>query len=238
MGREACRRSDGRIRSGCRRRWKRGPAEQSGPAASRPRRRLPPPEARRSRSGPRGIADDAPPEVPLLRSDDGSGGGGDPGGRGAKGDGRGGRDRPVSEHEAPAPDAGDPRRPEKNRPAQGRQGECCARPVDRPRNDADRVGGAPSSPPALPRSVQAIHSISTPILRNMGTIGGNICLDTRCNYYDQNYEWRRAINFCMKCDGDICWVAPKSKICLAVSSSDSAPVLCAYGARFHLASKE
>src|SRR5206468_8584788 len=59
---------------------------------------------------------------------------------------------------------------------------------------------------------QAIHSISTPILRNMGTIGGNICLDTRCNYYDQNYEWRRAINFCMKCDGTVCWVAPGSDV--------------------------
>ena len=89
-----------------------------------------------------------------------------------------------------------------------------------------------------PGLFQAIHSISTPILRNMGTIGGNICLDTRCNYYDQNYEWRRAINFCMKCDGDICWVAPGSDICLAVSSSDTAPILCAYGARFHLASKK
>jgi 4-hydroxybenzoyl-CoA reductase subunit beta len=89
-----------------------------------------------------------------------------------------------------------------------------------------------------PGLFQAIHSISTPILRNMGTIGGNICLDTRCNYYDQNYEWRRAINFCMKCDGDICWVAPGSDVCLAVSSSDTAPVLCALGARLHLASKK
>lgn len=84
---------------------------------------------------------------------------------------------------------------------------------------------------------QAIRSISTPILRNMGTIGGNICLDTRCNYYDQNYEWRRAINFCMKCDGDVCWVAPGSDVCLAVSSSDTAPMLCAYGAVLHLESK-
>ncbi len=42
----------------------------------------------------------------------------------------------------------------------------------------------------------------------MGTIGGNVLLDTRCNYYDQNFEWRRAINFCMKCDGETCWVAP------------------------------
>ena len=85
---------------------------------------------------------------------------------------------------------------------------------------------------------QAIHSISTPVLRNMGTIGGNICLDTRCNYYDQNYEWRRGINFCMKCDGDTCWVAPGSDVCLAVSSSDTAPVLCAYGARLRLVSKK
>ncbi|MEK7799019.1 MAG: xanthine dehydrogenase family protein subunit M [Acidobacteriota bacterium] len=85
---------------------------------------------------------------------------------------------------------------------------------------------------------QAIHSISTPILRNMGTIGGNICLDTRCNYYNQNYEWRRAIHFCMKCDGDTCWVAPGSDVCLAVNSSDTAPVLCAYGARLHLVSKK
>ena len=89
-----------------------------------------------------------------------------------------------------------------------------------------------------PGLYQAIHSISTPILRNMGTIGGNVCLDTRCNYYDQNYEWRRAINFCMKCDGDVCWVAPGSDVCLAVSSSDTAPMLCAYGARLRLASKK
>jgi 4-hydroxybenzoyl-CoA reductase subunit beta len=84
---------------------------------------------------------------------------------------------------------------------------------------------------------EAVHSISTPVLRNMGTIGGNVCLDTRCNYYDQNYEWRRAINFCMKCDGDVCWVAPGSDVCLAVSSSDSAPVLCAYGALLRLTSR-
>ena len=89
-----------------------------------------------------------------------------------------------------------------------------------------------------PGLFQAIHSISTPILRNMGTIGGNICLDTRCNYYNQNYEWRRAINFCMKCDGEICWVAPGSDICLAVSSSDTAPILCAYRARIRLDSKK
>jgi len=85
---------------------------------------------------------------------------------------------------------------------------------------------------------EAVRSISTPILRNMGTIGGNVCLDTRCNYYNQSYEWRRAIDFCMKCDGTVCWVAPGSDTCLAVSSSDTAPVLCAMGARLRLVSKD
>ena len=82
----------------------------------------------------------------------------------------------------------------------------------------------------------AIRSISTPLLRNMGTIGGNVLLDTRCNYLDQTYEWRRAIDFCMKCDGETCWVAPGSDRCWAVQSSDSAPVLIALGARARLAS--
>ncbi|PYS70022.1 MAG: 4-hydroxybenzoyl-CoA reductase, partial [Acidobacteria bacterium] len=46
-----------------------------------------------------------------------------------------------------------------------------------------------------PVVAHAAHTISTPLLRNMGTIGGNLLLDTRCNYYDQNYEWRKGINF-------------------------------------------
>src|SRR5207237_1348350 len=69
--------------------------------------------------------------------------------------------------------------------------------------------------------------VSTPLLRNMGTLGGNLCLDTRCNYYNQTYEWRKAIDFCMKKDGHICWVAPSSPRCWAVSSSDVAPVMVA-----------
>src|SRR5215471_18130901 len=84
----------------------------------------------------------------------------------------------------------------------------------------------------------AARLISTPILRNMGTIGGNLLLDTRCNYYDQNYEWRKAINFCMKKDGEICWVAPSSPKCWAVQSSDLAPVMVALDARLHLASPD
>jgi 4-hydroxybenzoyl-CoA reductase subunit beta len=87
-----------------------------------------------------------------------------------------------------------------------------------------------------PFVAQAARTISTPILRNMGTIGGNLLLDTRCNYYDQNYEWRKGINFCMKKDGDICWVAPGSKKCWAVQSSDLVPLMVAVGAKLKLVS--
>ncbi len=87
-----------------------------------------------------------------------------------------------------------------------------------------------------PVVAHAARTISTPILRNMGTIGGNLLLDTRCNYYDQNYEWRKGINFCLKKDGDICWVAPGSSKCWAVQSSDLVPVMVAIGARLRFAS--
>jgi 4-hydroxybenzoyl-CoA reductase subunit beta len=87
-----------------------------------------------------------------------------------------------------------------------------------------------------PFVARAARTISTPLLRNMGTVGGNLLLDTRCNYYDQNYEWRRGINFCLKKDGEICWVAPGSRKCWAVQSSDLVPLMVAVGARLRLAS--
>jgi 4-hydroxybenzoyl-CoA reductase subunit beta len=81
---------------------------------------------------------------------------------------------------------------------------------------------------------QAAMQVATTHLRNMGTLGGNLCLDTRCTYYNQNYEWRKAIDYCMKADGEICWVATASKRCLAVSSTDTAPALMSLGARVKL----
>src|SRR5579864_2597983 len=84
---------------------------------------------------------------------------------------------------------------------------------------------------------QAASFVATPQIRNMATLGGNLCLDTRCNYYDQSYEWRKAIGFCLKKDGATCWVAPGSAICMAVSSTDTAPALMALGARVHLVSR-
>jgi 4-hydroxybenzoyl-CoA reductase subunit beta len=83
---------------------------------------------------------------------------------------------------------------------------------------------------------QAASLVATPQIRNMATLGGNICLDTRCNYYDQSYEWRKSINFCLKKDGTTCWVAPGSSKCMAVSSTDTGPALMALGARVRLVS--
>jgi 4-hydroxybenzoyl-CoA reductase subunit beta len=94
---------------------------------------------------------------------------------------------------------------------------------------------------------KAAGSVATVHLRNMGTLGGNLCLDTRCNYYNQNAEWRQAIDYCMKApkgngghactspDGtSICWVATSSPRCWAVSSTDTAPALIALGAEVTL----
>jgi 4-hydroxybenzoyl-CoA reductase subunit beta len=85
---------------------------------------------------------------------------------------------------------------------------------------------------------QAAKLVATPQLRNMATLGGNICLDTRCNFYNQSEEWRKAINYCLKKDGEICWVATSSKTCLAVSSTDTAPALIALNAKIRLVSKD
>jgi 4-hydroxybenzoyl-CoA reductase subunit beta len=89
-----------------------------------------------------------------------------------------------------------------------------------------------------PALVRAVNSISSPPLRNMGTLGGNLCLDTRCTYYNQTEGWRRSIDYCMKEEGTVCWVAPSSPRCWAHSASDSAPMLCALGARAHLRSSQ
>lgn len=77
--------------------------------------------------------------------------------------------------------------------------------------------------------------VSTPQLRNMGTIGGNICLDTRCNWYNESLFWRTAEGFCMKTHPSVvCRVATSSPRCLAVASADTVPALIALGARVHV----
>ena len=90
----------------------------------------------------------------------------------------------------------------------------------------------------FPALAHAAESVSTPQLRNMGTIGGNVLVDTRCNYYDQTFFWRQAVGFCMKKDGDICLVAPGSSKCLAIASSDTAPVLISLATEAVLVNKQ
>jgi 4-hydroxybenzoyl-CoA reductase subunit beta len=89
-----------------------------------------------------------------------------------------------------------------------------------------------------PALAAAAESVSTPQLREMGTLGGNLCLDTRCNYYNQSEFWRRAREFCLKKGTDICRVAPNGTGCYAVSSCDTSPVLIALGATVRIASRE
>lgn len=81
---------------------------------------------------------------------------------------------------------------------------------------------------------QAAAQVATAQIRNMGTLGGNLCLDTRCTYYNQSEEWRKAIDYCLKKDGSVCWVATASKRCVAVSSTDTAPALIALDAKVKL----
>jgi 4-hydroxybenzoyl-CoA reductase subunit beta len=100
----------------------------------------------------------------------------------------------------------------------------------------DDVARHPLVAGRYPALAAAVASISSPPLRNMGTIGGNLCVDTRCTYYNQTEEWRRSIDYCMKAEGTICWVATSSPRCWAHSASDSAPMLCALGAGVRLAS--
>jgi 4-hydroxybenzoyl-CoA reductase subunit beta len=76
----------------------------------------------------------------------------------------------------------------------------------------------------FPALAQAAGSVAGPQLRNMGTIGGNLCLDTRCTYYNQTHFWRSALGFCLKKDGDTCHVTKVGKKCVAAHSADTAPV--------------
>jgi 4-hydroxybenzoyl-CoA reductase subunit beta len=89
-----------------------------------------------------------------------------------------------------------------------------------------------------PAVARAAGLVSSPLLRNAGTIGGNLCVDTRCNYYNQSEFWRASIGFCMKKDGDVCLVAPGSDTCWALSSSDCAPVMIALEAEVTLTGPE
>jgi 4-hydroxybenzoyl-CoA reductase subunit beta len=82
---------------------------------------------------------------------------------------------------------------------------------------------------------EAAMTVASPILRNMGTLGGNICLDTRCVWYNQSLQWRTSCGFCIKKDGDLCHVAPGGKFCWAAFSGDTPPALLCLGAELEIA---
>ena len=83
---------------------------------------------------------------------------------------------------------------------------------------------------------EAAATVASPVLRNMGTIGGNICLDTRCLWYNQSLTWRKGCGFCIKKDGDLCHVAPGGSKCWAVFSGDTPPALLCLNAEIEIAS--
>ncbi len=82
----------------------------------------------------------------------------------------------------------------------------------------------------------AAGHVAGPQLRNAGTIGGNLCLDTRCTYYNQTEFWRRALGYCLKKDGTVCHVTKVGKKCVAAHSADTPPALIAFGARVEMRS--
>lgn len=87
-----------------------------------------------------------------------------------------------------------------------------------------------------PVLTQAAATVASPVLRNMGTIGGNICLDTRCLWYNQSLTWRKGCGFCIKKDGDLCHVAPGGTKCWAAFSGDTPPALLCLNAEIEIAS--
>lgn len=87
-----------------------------------------------------------------------------------------------------------------------------------------------------PVLTEAAATVASPVLRNMGTIGGNICLDTRCLWYNQSLTWRKGCGFCIKKDGDLCHVAPGGTKCWAVFSGDTPPALLCLDAEIEIVS--
>ena len=87
-----------------------------------------------------------------------------------------------------------------------------------------------------PVLTEAARTVASPVIRNMGTIGGNICLDTRCLWYNQSLAWRKSCGFCIKKDGDLCHVAPGGSKCWAAFSADTPPALLCLNAELEIAS--
>jgi 4-hydroxybenzoyl-CoA reductase subunit beta len=115
----------------------------------------------------------------------------------------------------------------------------------KPRTDGAVEIGALTALTAIEKSVhlrehfsvltEAAATVASPVLRNMGTLGGNICLDTRCLWYNQSLTWRKGCGFCIKKDGDLCHVAPGGSKCWAAFSGDTPPALLCLAAEIEIA---
>ncbi len=99
---------------------------------------------------------------------------------------------------------------------------------------ATRLHQLARSTDAPPVLAKAAREVASPQIRNVATVGGNLCIDTRCNYINMSEEWRAASGSCLKDGGDICWVAPRGNECVAISSSDLAPPAIALDASVRL----
>lgn len=118
----------------------------------------------------------------------------------------------------------------------------------RPQNDGAVEIGALTPLSAIEKSsylrqyfpvlTEAATTVASPVLRNMGTIGGNICLDTRCLWYNQSLTWRKGCGFCIKKDGDLCHVAPGGSKCWAAFSGDTPPALLCLNAQIEIAGRD
>src|SRR5215469_2453601 len=91
---------------------------------------------------------------------------------------------------------------------------------------------------SCPVLVDAAKTVASPVIRNMSTIGGNVCLDTRCLWYNQSLAWRESCGFCIKKDGDLCHVAPGGRKCWAAFSSDSPAALLCLEAELEIANPD
>jgi len=97
------------------------------------------------------------------------------------------------------------------------------------------VASDPTITASLPGLASAVQQIAGPQHRRMGTLGGNVMLDTRCLFYNQTRDWREALGYCLKKDGSWCHVIGSAKACVAAQSSDSVPMLVALDASIEAA---
>ena len=100
----------------------------------------------------------------------------------------------------------------------------------------DALASHPVALSRYPALAEAASTVAGPQLRRMGTLGGNICLDSRCIYYNQTHFWRDALGYCLKKDGTVCHVVPQGSRCVAAVSADTPGPLITYGAVIHMIS--